>query len=288
MYRLVKHCLSYYADSQGLAELAEWARCEVDGYRSGLPKDVDHNYRVLMHNWKDALGRSMMPEKETMSMFRFPVPNGVGYYEQYQQIGCDVSYPALREAVPFMGQLFYTAHITGADIRVLLSSIRRVARQKLNASVPRTATVKMTYPSPDFGAFVVNSELARILSNRWLGANNALDANAPTGALLLLGSILEGYLLDKVTSNMAAANQAAAVPKDKATNAVLPFDRWSLESLITVAHELKWLDKDVKDFAIVLRSYRNFIHPREQLRQGLTVTEHTCRIAFEVIRAALS
>ncbi|MCY4317652.1 MAG: hypothetical protein OXE76_00405, partial [Alphaproteobacteria bacterium] len=47
------------------------------------------------------------------------------------------------------------------------------------------------------------------------------------------------------------------------------------------------LKLDVKKFSHGLRDFRNYIHPYEQMVSGFTPDEHTAKVCFQVLRAAL-
>jgi hypothetical protein len=132
---------------------------------------------------------------------------------------------------------------------------------------------------------VQDEELAKILSQRWEESFHTFEAKSYLSTIILLGSFLEGVLLDKVQSNKKQANQAKSAPK--AEDKTRPFNEWTLNDLIKVAYECRWLDKDVKVFSEALRDYRNLVHPREQLRHQTYPDEGTCRVAREVVEAAL-
>ncbi|MBD1833522.1 hypothetical protein H6F61_12740 [Cyanobacteria bacterium FACHB-472] len=143
------------------------------------------------------------------------------------------------------------------------------------------------YPMPDFTTSVSDAALAAILSNRWEEANKTFQAGAYLSTIILLGSILEALLLDKCQQNQAEAYKANSAPKDNQKKPV-PLHQWKLADLINVAHECKWLTKDVKGYSDTLRSYRNLVHPNEQKKQDITPTSHTCKISWEVLHASLN
>lgn len=88
----------------------------------------------------------------------------------------------------------------------------------------------------------------------------------------MLGSLLEGVLYDVALSQH--------------TDGRPPNDH--LESLINLAKEKDWLPQDVVDYAHVLRSHRNLVHPKKQLTQGYSPKDGTVRIAWNVVVATLN
>jgi hypothetical protein len=141
-------------------------------------------------------------------------------------------------------------------------------------------------PSPfDFVKLVQDQKLAEILAQRCRESIRTFEAEAYLSTIVLLGSILEGTLLDKIQSNPEQANRSKSTPKKDGKP--LPFSEWTLSNLIAVACECDWLDRDVKAFSEALRDYRNLIHPREQLRHQIYPDAGTCQVARTVVEAAL-
>jgi len=103
----------------------------------------------------------------------------------------------------------------------------------------------------------------------------------------MMGSILEGVLLHKVEHNMKDANQMKAAPKDK-SGKVKPPHEWNLSNLIDVAHEVGWLQGDVRRFSHALRESRNIVHPYVQRLLKDFPDSDTCRICWQVVRAAVA
>jgi len=106
----------------------------------------------------------------------------------------------------------------------------------------------------------------------------------------MLGSVLEAVLLSIVKSRPADAGRAAAAPKDR-VGKVLPFHEWTVESLINVARECGWMGGAGKDFAPVLRDYRNYIHPNKQAEDNPTFNVEladTCWAVLKLIHTGLS
>lgn len=157
---------------------------------------------------------------------------------------------------------------------------------KAAASVPKTKDTPLETP-PDFTRLVTDPLLADILSFRWAEAQRCSRAEAYLSAVVMMGSVLEGVLLYKAEHNMKAANQAKAAPKEK-TGEVKPVQNWSLSSLIDAAHEVGWLQGDVKRFSHALRESRNIVHPYAQRSSEDRPDGDTCRICWQVVQAAVA
>ena len=128
----------------------------------------------------------------------------------------------------------------------------------------------------------------RILDARVKEAVKCVETGAPLSAIFMCGSILEGVLLAVALKNPADFNRATASPKHKDTAKVRPFQEWSLANLIDVAHEVGVLRLDVKKFGHVVRDFRNYIHPYEQMASTFHPDQHTAQICLQVLRAALA
>jgi hypothetical protein len=57
---------------------------------------------------------------------------------------------------------------------------------------------------------------------------------------------------------------------------------------IDTACDVQLLKLDVKKFSHGLRDFRNYIHPYQQMVSGFTPDEHTAKVCFQVLKAALA
>lgn len=98
----------------------------------------------------------------------------------------------------------------------------------------------------------------------------------------MVGGLLEGLLLARINreSNKAPIFTAAAAPKDRQNNPLSLRD-WTLQDYIGVAHELGWITVAAKDVGVVLRDYRNYIHPQKELSHGVSLTTPDAQILWE-------
>lgn len=133
----------------------------------------------------------------------------------------------------------------------------------------------------------VDGPMIQLLAARHAEAERCLHHGSPLAAIFMAGSILEGLLLGVACANPKEFNQAPNSPKDK-TGSVKSFQNWRLAEFIDVACELKYLQLDVKKFSHVLRDFRNYIHPYQQMASGFTPDDHTARICLQVLRAAIA
>lgn len=142
----------------------------------------------------------------------------------------------------------------------------------------------------DFGeinidALRTNLTAADIVAARLLEIQKTLDADAPLATIFLVGSTLEGLLHDIAMANTSSFLASRAVPRSKGKTK--PLDQWTLDELITVSADIGVLSADVAKHATQVRNFRNYIHPRQQLREQFEPRAETAQIAQQVLRAAL-
>lgn len=169
---------------------------------------------------------------------------------------------------------------------VMLGVDPQIRRRQAAASTPKPRQPEVEAP-PDFPRLVPDASLADILAFRWAEAQRCVAANANLAAIVIMGSILEGVLLFKTEQNIQAANRSKAAPKDRSGSA-RPIQDWSLSALIDVAHEVGWLQGDVKRFSHALRESRNIVHPYVQRLTTDRPDGDTCRICWQVVRAGVA
>lgn len=119
---------------------------------------------------------------------------------------------------------------------------------------------------PDFASLINDPQMRTILERRWKECTICIAAGAPLAATVMIGGLLEGLLLARVNheANKTPIYTAAAAPKDKARK-TLHLKEWTLHNYIDVAHEVGWITVAAKDVGVVLRDYRNYIHPHKEL-----------------------
>jgi hypothetical protein len=91
--------------------------------------------------------------------------------------------------------------------------------------------------------------------------------------------------MELALAQAATFTRAAAAPRAKGV--VKQVQAWTLSELIAVAREMRGLSEDVARHADHVRNFRNYIHPRQQLKESFEPRIETARIAQQVLRAAL-
>lgn len=140
---------------------------------------------------------------------------------------------------------------------------------------------------PNVHKLPVEAQAIPIIESRLAEARKALGVGAYLSVIFLCGSVLETVLLGAAQKEPARFNRATASPKAK-DGSVKQFHEWSLSQFIDVACEIDLLKPDVKKFSHGLRDFRNYIHPYEQMVSGFTPDEHTAKVCFQVLKAALA
>lgn len=133
----------------------------------------------------------------------------------------------------------------------------------------------------------IDSCLIPIIENRIEEIKKCLSMKAPLSTIFLIGSTLEGVLLGLASRFPALYNHANSAPKDSKTGKTRNFSDWTLSNFIDVSYEVGFLKEDVKKFSHSLRDFRNYIHPYQQMSIGFQPDEHTAKICFQVLKAAL-
>lgn len=140
---------------------------------------------------------------------------------------------------------------------------------------------------PNIQKLPIETQAIPIIENRLAEARTALGVAAHLSVIFLCGSVLEAVLLGAAQREPLRFNRASSSPKTK-DGSVKRFHEWSLSQLIDVACEIGLLKPDVQKFSHGLRDFRNYIHPYEQMTSGFTPDEHTAKVCFQVLKAALA
>ncbi len=197
----------------------------------------------------------------------------------------------------FMGR--EGAHVAFIDALNSVLSFNGIGIE-IASGAPRFIEVEYNYKpfgskstNDDF-AYIDTSELLRSpewsssVELRFKEAGRCRSNEAYLAGIVMLGSALETLLLGILLENPKGRQSATKAPHDNKGKIVPIFD-WNLHSLIEVAHELRWIDRDARDFSHLLRDYRNLVHGGHQFSKNpAPPSQHTCQICWTVAEAAVN
>lgn len=166
----------------------------------------------------------------------------------------------------------------------------KVAREALTIARARilvAAPVQRTADSPpSFASLAADSVMQAILERRWQECKRCIDAGAPLAATVMMGGLLEALLVARANllSDKSKLFKCAATPIDPKTKKPLDLRQWMLGPYIDVGHELQWISNSAKNVAVILRDYRNYIHPEKERSHGVSLTPDDAAMFWEVTK----
>ncbi len=169
--------------------------------------------------------------------------------------------------------------------RQIVKRLSGIAKSKGPVTADQFLEKQITLPS--LQKLPVESAVLRIIEERMREVEVVTDARANLSTIVLCGSVLEAVLLGAANDNPEQFNRSGSSPKNP-QGKVKKFPEWTLSELINVASDIGILEPDVKEFSHGLRSFRNYIHPYQQVSSGFTPDEHTASLCFQVLKLALA
>lgn len=132
----------------------------------------------------------------------------------------------------------------------------------------------------------INEDTYQVIDQRIKEAQKCIENDCPLAAIFLIASTLEGILLEEAESNSQVIMSSDKVPRDK-QDKIIQLDKWTLNNLIVVCTDVDMLSQNSSYYGGRLRGVRNFMHPREQLRQNFNPNLHLAKISLQVLRSCL-
>jgi len=202
---------------------------------------------------------------------------------------------SIRELVDYIKNQIMLEHIDEAKFsnRIIDKSLEIADRLDGKTRQEDSKTVAMTeqqfvaqnFDNVSLNLLKLDTAVEHVIAQRIKEIEKCLNAGAPLSVVFLCGSTLEGILLGIASQNPAIFNQATAAPRKEGK--VLQFNDWSLSNFIDTSRELSIIGDDVKKFSHSLRDFRNYIHPYQQLISRFDPQQHTAKISWQVLQAAI-
>lgn len=157
------------------------------------------------------------------------------------------------------------------------------ARTGVLVAVPVQRTTEAT---PDFSPLASDPVMQAILARRWEECVHCLIASAPLAATVMMGGLLEALFVSRANklSNKAILFSSTSAPIDPKTKKPLDLRQWTLAPYIDVGHDLKWISRSAKDIAVILRDYRNYVHPEKERSHGVVLLLDDATMFWEVTK----
>jgi hypothetical protein len=160
---------------------------------------------------------------------------------------------------------------------------QRLVEARSQALVP-TLTVRTVDSAPSFSSLASDPAMQSILERRWDECRRCIEAGAPLAATVMMGGMLEALLVARANklSDKSKLFKATATPIDPKTKKPLDLRQWMLGPYIDVGYELKWISSTAKNVAVILRDYRNYIHPEKERSHGIVLSPDDAAMLWEV------
>jgi hypothetical protein len=168
-------------------------------------------------------------------------------------------------------------------LKVLKAQLIDLRGSILAGSPPATAT---SDAAPDFGSLASDIAMREILLRRWSECTKCVAAGAYLAATVMMGGLLEALLVARANrmDDKAPLFKAKSTPLDPKTKKPLDLRQWTLAPYIDVAHDLGWITRSAKDVAVVLRDYRNYVHPEKERSHGIVLRAEDTQMFWELVK----
>ena len=156
---------------------------------------------------------------------------------------------------------------------------------RTRALVPQL-TARTADVAPSFAPLATDPIMQSILERRWDECRRCIEAGAPLAATVMMGGLLEALLVARANklSDKSKLFKATATPIDPRTKKPLDLRQWMLGPYIDVGHELKWISNSARNVAVILRDYRNYIHPEKERSHSVTLSSDDAAMFWEVTK----
>jgi hypothetical protein len=168
-----------------------------------------------------------------------------------------------------------------------LKEAREAVAELLSTVVTGSAPPQATSDAPpDFSKLAADAEMQAILTRRWEECQRCISAGAPLAATVMMGGLLEALCVARANkmADKAPLFKQKTTPLDPQTKKPLQLKDWTLRAYLDVGHDLNWISRPGKDIAVVLRDYRNYIHPQKEYSHGVILDPGDAQLFWELAK----
>jgi len=166
----------------------------------------------------------------------------------------------------------------------------RKALLKLRESLPAAPAAPVplaptTDAPPSFAPLASDPRMQQIMERRWAECVACLQGGAYLASVVMMGGLVESLFVSKQNrlTDKAPLINAARAPRFKGKT--LPLQDWTLNHYIEVGNELGWIGETAKRVGVVLRDYRNFVHPQAEYAQQVNLVEQDARLLWDIAKS---
>jgi hypothetical protein len=141
--------------------------------------------------------------------------------------------------------------------------------------IPADPTVPQVQLKVTMAEVLTDPALAAVAQQRLDEARICHANRAYMATIIMLGSLLESILVGTTADRLAG-------PPPR------PLDNIGLQDLINLAHREGWIQIDVQKGSDLIRTYRNLVHPRAQLKMKHTPDADTVDMCWPIVNATLN
>ena len=223
------------------------------------------------------------PELDKLIKEVFSPSNFIGRYEEVGKL--------LEEFNQYLAFDGWKISVVGKNIEIHHVDGKIIEEEiEKHCSKDRSSTTEADFLSVEYSDvsaedLPIIEQVKPIISSRLTEMKLCFEAQAYLSSVIICGSILEGILLGVASNFPRAFNCSNSAPKREGK--VLPHHDWTLSQFIDVAFNIELLHEDVKVFSHVLRDFRNYIHPYQQMSTRFHPDEYTAKICMQVLKAAI-
>jgi len=147
--------------------------------------------------------------------------------------------------------------------------------------------VQTSDAAPSFAPLASDPIMQAILKRRWEECQKCIQAGAFLAATVMMGGLLEALFVARANrmKDKSPLFNCKTTPMDSKTGKPLDLRNWTLAPYIDVGHELGWITRSAKDVAVVLRDYRNYVHPEKERSHGIELGLADARMFWELTKS---
>ncbi len=143
--------------------------------------------------------------------------------------------------------------------------------------------------APDFSTLAGDPVMRGVLERRWVECQRCIAAEAHLAATVMMGGLLEALFVARANrlADKSPLFKARATPIDPRTKKPLDLRDWALAAYLDVGYELQWITRSGKDVGVVLRDYRNYVHPEKERSHGVVLGPDDSGMFWEVTKSLI-